>query len=195
MQAPDTFWHFSATGWTAIGSLATALSVIVLVAFNWRFIRLARKQADASIDQARIAKESLDKLNEQINSDLAIQRHTAGAVLSDVINQIMYWSVHFRSELRAEQNLIHLIPDNWNVLVVYISHHIPDLTAKINAATIGLRNVEGEVNRLTLIPEQHRRPNSSLRVRYDGLATNLDMVGKLIKDINEAFVRKVIPKS
>jgi hypothetical protein len=160
------------------------------VVFNWRFIRFAREQADASIEQARIAKESLEKLSEQINSNRSAQRHAAMAVLREVMNRIGVSAVNFRTDLRSEQNPFRLIPDDWNILVAYVSRHLPQSSPSVSAVSIGLHNVEGELNRLTIIPLDQRRPNSSLQVRYNGLATNLDNVRKLINDINAALVKE-----
>jgi hypothetical protein len=59
VEQPETFWHFTATGWTAIGSIVSALSIILLSVFNFFYLRAARKQAEA-------AQETLELLHEQM---------------------------------------------------------------------------------------------------------------------------------
>jgi hypothetical protein len=56
-QAPaaDTFLSLTATGWTAVGSFIGAVSVLALVAYNWKYLRLARDQANAAVTQANVA--------------------------------------------------------------------------------------------------------------------------------------------
>jgi hypothetical protein len=187
--APDLFLGFSGAAWTAIGSIVSAASVITLVIFNWRYLHWAHKMSDSAADQATIAKDSLEALKQQISSDLALQRHTAIAVSREVTNQVIFWAAHFRTEVRVDQNPIQLIPDDWNILVAYVSRHLPDSFPSVTAASTGLRNVEGELNRLTTVPLHQRNPNSSLQVRYNGLGTNLENVRKLLNTINDALAK------
>ena len=187
----DTFLHLTTTAWTAIGSIAVAASVIALVAFNWRYLHWTHKLSDSAAEQVTIARNSLERLEEQINTDLAVRRHDAVAVLRDAMTRVAYWAVHFRTEVSSEQNPIQLIPDDWNILVAYVSRRLPDSSWSVISASTGLRNVEGELNQLTRIAMAQRGPNSSLHVRYTGLGTNLDNIQTLLNGINAAFDRKV----
>jgi hypothetical protein len=56
---PEIFWRFTATGWTAIGSIFSALSIAALSVFNFFYLSAARKQADA-------AQKTLVLLHEQL---------------------------------------------------------------------------------------------------------------------------------
>ncbi|HEV2277742.1 MAG TPA: hypothetical protein VGS02_06190 [Acidobacteriaceae bacterium] len=188
----DRFWHLTSTAWSAVSSLVAAVSVIALVAFNWRYLHWTRKLSDSAAEQASIARESLRKLEEQISSDLLMQHHAALAVLREVANRVVFWAAHFRTEVRSEQDPIRLIPDDWNVLVRYVSRHFPDSASKITATSSGLHNVEVELNRLVRVSENQRGPNSSLKVRYDSLATNLDSMRKLLNEIDAAVTKHVI---
>lgn len=183
----DRFWHLTNTAWTAISSLMAAASVIALVVFNWRYLHWTRKLSASAAEQAETARNSLKKLEEQINADLAVQRHAAIAVLREAMHRITISAANYRTEFRSEHNPLRLIPDDWNVLVAYVSRHLPDASSNITAASIGLQNVEGELNRLATIPVTQRGPNNSIKVRYDTLGTNLDNVRKLLNDVNAAF--------
>jgi hypothetical protein len=55
MDSPDNFPGFTATGWTAISSIISAISVSVLVIFNWKYLRLTRQPTTATTAQAAIA--------------------------------------------------------------------------------------------------------------------------------------------
>lgn len=190
-SSADRFLHLTSTAWTAISSFVAAASVIVLVAFNWRYLHWTHKLSDSAAEQAAIARNSLNKLEEQISSDRAAQRHAAMAVLREAMNLVTISAANFRTEYRSEQNPLRLIPDDWNVLVAYVSRHLPDASSSVVAVSAGLHNVEGELNRLLPVPLNAR--TSGLGVRYDGLGTNLDRIRQQLNDINAAFVREVIP--
>jgi hypothetical protein len=187
VDAPDRFLHLSATAWNAISSMVGAMSVLALIVFNWRYLHWTHKLSDSAVEQATIARESLKKLEEQINSDLTKQRHAALAILQEAQNCVLYWTSSFRTEVRSEQQPIHLRPDNWNLLVTYVSHHLAASSSTVTAASQGLHNVEVELNRLVTVPMSSRGPNSSLQVRFNSLQTNLDNIRKQLNEINAAF--------
>jgi|ERR1017187_1316429 hypothetical protein len=189
IDMPDRFLHLTATAWTAISSFVSAMSVLALIAFNWRYLHWTHKLSNSAAEQATVAKDSLRRLEEQINSNLAAERHTAIAILRDAQTRVVTSAGNFRTEVRSDQNPLRLVPDDWSVLVTYVSHHLPDSFSAVSAASVGLHNVELELNRLTTVPTSNRGPNSSLRVRFDGLATNLDNIRKQLNDINAALCK------
>lgn len=194
LAPPDRFWHLTSTAWTAISSLVAAASVIALVVFNWRYLHWTHELSNSASEQAAIARNSLKKLEEQISSELAAQRHAAMAVLREIMSRVTISAANFRTDLRSEQNPFRLIPDDWNILDAYVSRHLPESSSTVAAASIGLHNVEAELNRLLTVPLNQRGPNSSLSVRYNSLYTNLDNIRKQLNDINAAFARQNQPK-
>jgi hypothetical protein len=68
MQAPppDVFWHFTATGWTAIGSIVGAASIIVLSVLNLFNLNAAFRATRAAESQSRAAQTSLGLLRDQL---------------------------------------------------------------------------------------------------------------------------------
>ena len=101
------------------------------------------KLSDSATEQAKIARNTLEKLEEQINADLAMQRHAAVAVLREAIGRVIFWAAHFRTEVRSEQNPIQLIPDDWNILVAYVSRHLPDLSSGVINASAACAMLKG----------------------------------------------------
>jgi len=59
MEQADKFFHLTATGWTAIGSIVGAVSILALLIFNRFYLREANRSADA-------AETSLDLLRDQL---------------------------------------------------------------------------------------------------------------------------------
>src|ERR1035438_1501549 len=111
---PDKFWNLTGTAWTAISSLVAAASVLVLIAFNWRFLRSAHEQGNAAREQAEIAKTSLETLQKQILEEQQLQRHAALAVIQNISTQIEFWRGHSKMEFRSTENRVCLLPEDWN---------------------------------------------------------------------------------
>ena len=192
LAPPDKFLGLTSTAWAAIASLIAAISTIALLIFNWRYLNWTHKLSDSAAEQSAVARNSLQKLEEQINSELAMQRHAAMAVLREAINRLQFWAAHFRTESRSEADPIQLIPDDWNNLVAYVSRRLPDSASLATKASQGLRNVEGTLNRLVRVPSSQRGPNSSLGQGFNSLGTNLDNMQKLLNDLNIALGNEVI---
>lgn len=64
---PDIFYHLTATGWTAMGSIVGALSIIALSAFNVITLRAAFRAVRAAESQAGVAQTSLELLRNQLD--------------------------------------------------------------------------------------------------------------------------------
>jgi hypothetical protein len=170
---PDKFWNLTGTAWTAISSLVAAASVLVLIVFNWRFLRSAHEQGEAAKEQAAIARMSLETLRKQIIEEHEFQRHAALVVLREISTQIEFWSGHSKMETRSEANRVYLFPDDWNVLASYVSRHIPGLVGKTRVASWDLREAENHLNNILQTPLGTRSGNSSVQILLDSLAQRL----------------------
>ena len=183
----ERFWRLTSTAWTAIGSIVSALSVIALVAFNWRYLHWAHKQSDASVQQAAIARDTLKQLQSQIVSNVEEQRHQAHAVLRDAIHRAHVTFINFHTDVRSEQSPIQLIPDDWNLLVAYVTRHLPHASKAVAQATQALHIIQGNLNKILVVPANQRGPNSSWGAAFTSAATNLAELRKLLDEINKAF--------
>jgi hypothetical protein len=192
LAPPDKFLGLTSTAWAAISSFLAAITTVALLIFNWRYVHWTHKLSDSAAEQSVVARASLKKLEEQIHSDLATQRHAAIAVLREAVNHVQFWAAHFRTETRSETDAIQLIPDDWNNLVAYVSRRLPDSASLAAKASQGLRNVEGTLNRLVRTPYNQRGPNGSLGAGFDSLGTNMDNVRKLLDEISVVLAKDVI---
>jgi hypothetical protein len=59
MDATEKFLNLTATAWTAIGSIVSAASIVVLSIFNGLFLRAAVRTANAASDQATAATDAI----------------------------------------------------------------------------------------------------------------------------------------
>jgi hypothetical protein len=189
MQAPDIFWGLTATGWTAIGSAISAASVIALVIFNWRFIHFAREQADASVEQAKFARESLKNLQKQIAEEEQRDRHVAIAILGGVLDDLQLWNRRSGTEYRSDNERITLLPDDWGIVLSFLSRRVPELAHDAYAAGRELREAEIELNNWVKIELSRRGGNSSLGVVLQNMLKRLNQafesIDKLLNRLNE----------
>lgn len=86
---PERFLHLTATAWTAIGSIAGAVSIAVLVLFNLGYLRLTGRQTTAAEASLQLLKRQMmlanrpfvalhSKYDEDINARL-VYAHNQGA--------------------------------------------------------------------------------------------------------------------
>lgn len=85
---------FTATGWTAIGSIVGAISIAVLSVFNWRYLRAALRAAVAAEKQATAAQNTLVLVKEQ----LALTERPFIAIHSDYCEEIDAYLVYAHNQ-------------------------------------------------------------------------------------------------
>ena len=68
-SAPDKFWGLTSTAWTAFASLIAVTTTLVLLIFNWRYLRLVHQQSDAAMKQVELTTESLDRSTESRSTE------------------------------------------------------------------------------------------------------------------------------
>ena len=136
MDSPDKFFFFTATGWTAIGSIVGAASILILSVLNFLNLRAANNAADAAREQAKAAKDSLAELQQKSLEDHLLRRETAIAVAREISRNARNW----KSSLSKIDpgNDIALLPKNWSLLNSYAALFQPQITADI-------ANFEGHV--------------------------------------------------
>jgi hypothetical protein len=185
--AADTFLHLTSTGWTAVGSLIGAVSVLALVAYNWKYLRLARDQTNAAITQANVATTTLQNLQKQLADQQEFERHAALTVLQETLTQVVFWRGHASMEQRSEANSVQLLPDNWSVLAIYVSRRVPNLVGKLRVAGHDLREAENLLSRVLQTSLTHRSPNSSFAVILDSLNQRLDQIKEALQTLEQTF--------
>jgi hypothetical protein len=129
MDSPERFLYLTATGWTAVGSIVSAGSVIVLSIFNILNLRSANEAAVAANEQAKSAASTLNELHQKSLEDHLIRRQTAISAAREVKRNAMKWKA---SLTKADPgNDIALLPKNWNSLDFYTSLFQPSNAEEI----------------------------------------------------------------
>jgi hypothetical protein len=88
------FFFFTATGWTAIGSIIGAVSILALSVFNWFYLRAAFRAADAAEEQAAAAQNTLVLVREQ----LALTERPFVAIHSEYCEEIDAYLVYAHNQ-------------------------------------------------------------------------------------------------
>jgi hypothetical protein len=181
----DQFLGLTSTAWTAIGSIVSAGSVIAFLIFNSRFLHFAREQADASIDQAKFAKASLETLQSQILTQQKTEHLAAYAVLARCAVELVQWRDRLTIETRigGDEN-VKLIPEDWNSAVTYVSREFPDLHAKMLNIGSRILKLQSQVNGFVRTNQMARSRESSLAQMIQQAKTELD---KLSFEINQVM--------
>jgi len=66
-EPAERFFSITATGWTAIGSIVSAVSIAILSIFNWLYLRATLRAAIAAERQATAAQNTLVLVKEQLS--------------------------------------------------------------------------------------------------------------------------------
>lgn len=173
---PDRFLHLTSTAWTAIASIVAAITTLVLLIFNWRYLRLvheqsdtAKKQIELTRDSLALATESLDALKKQRADEEERERHTAIAIIGEALNDLVLWNGRSRMEKRTTDSRINLLPENWGLAIAYLSRRAMPLAHKAHQAGRDLRNIEVDLNRFVQSDPGSRGNTPALVQLYDDM--------------------------
>jgi len=87
MVEPERFLHFTATGWTALGSMVGAVSIVVLSVFNFFYVRAASRQARAAHQTLNLLEKQLMMSERPFVAIHSEYNDTLGIVTVHAINQ------------------------------------------------------------------------------------------------------------
>ena len=184
---PDIVFDLTATGWTAVGSIVSAVSLIVLAVFNVIYLRRAHEQSTAALDQAKFAKATLETLQAQLLTQKKTEHLNAHAILARCAVELVQWRDRISIEQRSSgDEQIELIPPDWNTVATYISREFPNLHGTILNLGSKIKQLEGRVNNLVRIPVFQRAPNSSFGQSIQNTKENLD---KLSFELNQIITQ------
>jgi membrane protein implicated in regulation of membrane protease activity len=183
----DKVFGLTSTEWTALGTIFSAISVLALVIFNAIYLRRVHQQSDAAIEQAKLARESLETLQVQIKAQSDTELHTAYAILHQTAWDVSHWRQAVQREIRAVNERVELVPDDWKVLVSYVSRHKSYLRPKIGELSMKLRQAESTLNSLLKSPLADRNGNTSTQQIMKSLMKSLGECDVILIDVRESF--------
>ena len=190
VASPDTFLRLTGTAWTALGSIISALSVIALVVFNFIYLRRVHAQTDASIEQARTARATLESLQLQIAQQQKTEYFHAYSILARCAMELIQIHDRLMTEHRSGDEQIELIPNDWNFAVTYVSREFPLLHGEILNAGSNLNRLERDVNRCVRVPFGQRGPNTSIMQIIGNTRVGLHKLSHQINTIMSAISKE-----
>ena len=172
---PDVFMHFTATGWTAIGSIVGAVSIIILAVFNVFYLtaarvasRAANAQADAgqsaaqaAIKQAEAAEKTLSELRYQFTMHEIAQKEIALAALNEVARNARSWKESLHTD-RSHNDKASLMPSNWSQVMVFVGQQVPAVMTEMIDVERQISETERQLNDYVHVPMSMR--NNQLNV-------------------------------
>jgi hypothetical protein len=177
---PDKFWGLTSTAWAAISSLVSAATTFGLLIFNWRYLRFVHQQSDAAKKQVELTSESLalttrnlEALKKQMVDQEERERHTAIAILGETVDKLVLWGNRSRMEHRTPDSRIEILPENWGIVISFLSRRAPELALKAYQASRELREAEVDLNRYVQTDTGSRGNNSSLGQLYDNMHSKI----------------------
>lgn len=177
----ETFLHLTATGWTAVGSIVGALSVIALSFFNAFALRAANRSARETANQAAIAKQTLDALQTQIREQGVTQRETAIQALENIARDCQSWKGQLSSR---NPGTVNLFPREWASMMTFVATRLPsilgnmrELERRVTAVQLQLNNYVRRdwTSRLQITAESEELSNTldKTSALANGVAQNL----------------------
>jgi len=191
----DKFWALTSTAWAAISSLVAAATTFGLLVFNWRYLRFVHQQSDAAKKQVELTSESLalttrnlEALKKQMADQEEREKHTAIAILGETLDELVLWGDRSRMEHRTPDSRIDILPENWGIVISFLSRRAPELALKAYQAGRELREAEVDLNRYVQADTGSRGSTSSLTQLYDRMHSKLqqgfEMVNTLLTDVH-----------
>lgn len=152
---PDVFLHLTATGWTAIGAIVGAASIIALVVFNVLNLKSAWAALRVGNAQAEVAQKTLAELQYQFNMQLIAQKEMALAVLNEVARNARSWRESLHTE-RSINDKASLFPSNWSHVMVFIGQQVPSVLTEMIAVEKDIAETERQLNEVVHVPISSR---------------------------------------
>jgi hypothetical protein len=141
---PETFLHLTTTGWTAIGSMVSAVSIVVLAIFNFLYLKAARRQAGA-------AEQTLRELQYQFTLQQIGQKETALATVLEVARNALSWRESLHTERSLNDRAV-LMPPNWPSVMAFVGQQIPAVITEMTMVDREMSETERLLNEVVHMP-------------------------------------------
>lgn len=192
---PDIFMHLTATGWTAIGSIVGAVSIIILAVFNVLYLKAARvasraanaqaeagqSAAQAASKQAEAADKTLSELRYQFTMHEVAQKEIALAALNEVARNARSWKESLHTD-RSVNDKASLMPPNWSQVMVFVGQQVPAVMTEMIAVERQISETERQLNDFVHVPLSMRHSQLTapkiqpLRISLDKTADDAEKI-------------------
>jgi hypothetical protein len=134
MVEPHVFAGLQISDWAA---LVNAVTVVILVVVNIRYLKIASEQTTAANVQAResqrqadVAAENLKLAQTQADRQGAQELTTTIALLRGIVLDVAFWLPIAKDRGKTAPATVRLVPDGWPLIVFQASRVSPELREK-----------------------------------------------------------------
>ena len=164
-EPTEQFLRFTATGWTAIGSIVGAVSIVALAIFNVLYLKAARAASGAATaqaeagqsaalaasKQAEAAEKTLSELRLQFTMQEIAQKEIALSTLNEVARNARSWRESLHTE-RSINDKANLMPSNWSQVMVFVAQQVPSVMTEMIEVEKQVSETERQLNDVIHVP-------------------------------------------
>jgi hypothetical protein len=174
------------------------LTVVVLVFINVRYLRIAKLQAEAANAQAResqrqadAAMESLKLLKAEAQQRTAQELSRVIAILRGMSADVALWKPIVKERWGTAPSTIHLIPDDWPLVVYYAGTVSPELREKALDVYTKLANANYQITQFlsTLIASRNPSILEPAYLNLENATPDLMYVIGVLESVEQASAR------
>jgi len=163
MPTNHIFLGLSLENWAAIATIANVATVVVLVVINILYLKSARTQANASIEQAKqsqrqadAASDSLRILQEKSVHEQDEQLVRVGVVLQSLLLKVSWWRYVVNDKCAAAPPTVKFLPDDWHSIVYNVGRLSAQLRDDIYFVGMHLADATAAITRILNMQPDHR---------------------------------------
>jgi hypothetical protein len=160
---------------TEWASIVNAATVIILVVINAYYLKIAKRQTEAAIAQAKESQRQADAAMETLRLSKAQAHQQAEQELTIVVSMLRgiaadveFWKRVVKERWEAVPPTVHLIPDDWPLAVYHAGRLSPELREKALDIRAMLANANYHIARFLSAPPG-ARDASILDPAYENL--------------------------
>jgi hypothetical protein len=150
--------------WVAIGTVVNAVVVIVLAGINFRYLRIAARQAEASeqqaraaVESARVADETLKLLKIQIEDQSGLALTKAVDAFRGIKADIEVWIPRMFDYNKLPESFS-VLPETWSDVSHWVRIHFPDLKQPLGVIQDKIEAAKPIIENVISTPSSGRLP-------------------------------------
>jgi hypothetical protein len=191
MQSAHRLLGLDVSEWAAIVNAAT---IVILVLINAYYLKIAKRQAEAAIVQAKESQRQADAAMENLRLAKAqAEQRTAQeltivvSMLRGVAADVEFWKPIVKDQWNTAPSTVRLVPDDWPLVVYHAGRVSTELREKVLDMRAALANADYQIARFLSAPVTSRDP-SILKPAYTNLVNVTPVLAHVIQ-VLEVFER------
>jgi len=191
MQSAHRFLGLDVSEWAAIVNAST---VVILVLINAYYLKIAKRQAEAAMVQAKESQRQADAAMEnlRLSKAQAQQRTTQEltivvSMLRGIAEDVEFWKPIVKEHWNTAPSTVQLAPSDWSLVVYHAGRVSTELREKVLDVHVALVNANYQIMRFLSAPVTSRDP-SILKPAYTNLVNVTPELAHVIQ-VLEVFER------